>query len=241
MATLTLIPEFHHTSGAQSLIALLVLIAITVAMCAAAHAAPAVGETYVYRVVNGYNNEMVGYQQHEITAAGAAQAQAVSVTPDTRDLGLPRIEIYAANGQWLRHPLDNHGLATDYEFTPALPAVQAPAAGTSWSVRTNAMALPHSVRRSVRIDGDVLGNERIRVPAGEFDTVKIRRIIYPGDKGDFKSETRIVETDWYAPAVGRSVRTETRSSWQELCSRRYCTYHGDWHIAELTEVRAAAR
>lgn len=239
MARLTLIPAFHYTKSAVQ--GLLALIAAAVAIGAPASAAPAAGDTYVYRVVNGYNNEVVGHLNHDITAAGSAQGQAVSVTPDTRELGLPCTEIYAADGQWLRHPLDSHGLTTDYEFTPALPAAHTPAAGGSWSVRVNAMALPHSVRRNVRIDGRVLGNERIRVPAGEFDTVKFRRIIYAGDRGDFKTETRIVETEWHAPALGRSVRTETRSSWQELCSRRLCTYHGDWHIAELSEVRAALR
>ena len=83
----------------------------------------------------------------------------------------------------------------------------------------------------------MLGNERVRVPAGEFDTVKIHRIIYPGDPGNFRTETRIDETDWFAPALGRSVRTETNSSWEEPCGRRYCTYRGDWHLRELTEVR----
>jgi hypothetical protein len=238
MSRLTLVHdfvrEFRHSSA-------LALIAIATVACHPASAATTAGDTYVYRVVNGYNKEMVGTLHHEITSASAAQGQAVSITPGTRDLGLPRTEVYAADGQWLRHALDNHGLATDYEFAPPLPALQTPAAGNSWSVRVKATALPHSVRRSVRIDGDVLGNERIRVPAGEFDTVKMRRIIYAGDKGDFKSETRIVEIDWHAPALGRSVRTETRSSWQELCSRRLCTYHGDWHIAELTDIRAASR
>jgi hypothetical protein len=222
-------------------IAMMAITTATMAIWRPASAALTAGDTFVYRVINGYNRETVGTLQYEVTAGGATHGQAVTVTPDTRALGLPRTEIYAADGQWLRHPLDNHGLATDYEFTTALPAVQTTPAGKSWSVRTNAMALPHSVRRSVRIDADVLGNERIRVPAGEFDTVKIRRIIYPGDNGDFKSETRIVEIDWYSPALSRSVRTETRSSWEELCSRRVCTYRGDWHIAELAEVRAAAR
>ena len=228
-------------------IALAVALAVVVLAAAlggpahAASAAPAAGDAYVYRVVNGYNRETVGHLRHEITTAGTAQGQVVSVTVDTPALGLPRTEIVSPDGQWLRHTLDTHGRTTDYEFAPALPAVQTPAGGTSWSVRVNAMVPAQSAKRSVRIDGAVLGNERIRVPAGEFDTVKIRRLIYPGDAGDFKTETRIVEIDWHAPALGRSVRTETRSSWQELCSRRLCTYHGDWHIAELAEAPAAMR
>jgi hypothetical protein len=207
-------------------------------------AAPAAGDAYVYRVVNGYNNETIGHQRHDITAASTAQGQVVSVTVDTPALGLPRTEMLTADGHWVRHPLDSHGLATDYEFAPALPVAPSPlAAGQSWSVRVNAKVPSANTSRSVRVDGDVLGNERIRVPAGEFDTVKIRRIIYPRDAGDFKTETRIIETDWYAPALGRSVRTETRSNWraQQSCRRGYCDYHGDWHIVELTEARTATR
>ncbi len=203
-------------------------------------AAPAAGDTYVYRVINGYNNETVGYVRQALTPASNAQGQVVAVAVDNRALGLPRTDVYTGEGQWLRRPLDNHGMPVEYEFTPALPAVQSPlASGQSWSVRVNAMA--GEVRRSVRVDGAVLGTERLRVPAGEFDTVKIRRTIYPGDAGDFKTETQIFEVDWYAPALGRSVRTETKSKWLQPCRRSVCEYRGDWFVYELTEAQAAAK
>ena len=75
------------------------------------------------------------------------------------------------------------------------------------------------------------------VPAGDFDTVKVHRIIYAGDAGNFRTETRVDETDWFAPSLGLTVRTETNSSWQEPCGRKMCIYRGDWHLHELTEVR----
>ena len=199
-------------------------------------AVAAAGDAYVHRLVNGYNGETVAHLRHEISDASTAQGLVMSVTADRPSVTLPRTEMLTPDGQWLRRPLDNHGLATDYEFTPALPAVAAPAKGKTWSVRVTGRVNGEAKARSVRIDGEVLGNELIRLAAGEFDTVKIRRFIYPGDAGDFKTETRIAEIDWYAPTLGRSVRTETRSSWQQLCSRRHCTYHGDWHVLELTEV-----
>ena len=215
------------------------LIALAATCCASA---ATVGDTWVYRVINGFNGETAGHVRHEISPASTANGVVVEVTPDNRALGLPRTEMLTPDGQWLRHPLDNHGLATEYEFTPALPAVS-PAQGKSWSVRVKARAAGADYARSVRIDGEVLRGERIRVPAGEFDTLKIRRIIYPGDAGDFKTETRIDEIDWFAPALGRSVRTETRSSWRQSqgCRRGYCTYNGDWHISELIQAPTAAR
>jgi hypothetical protein len=136
-----------------------------------AAAAPAAGDVYVYRLVNGYNRETIGYLQYEFTAATTAQGSVVSVTGDTPSLALPVTEIQTQDGQWLRHRLDNHGIAVDYEFTPALPSLMPPLApGKSWTVRVNARVAGDTRNRSVRIDGDVLGQERIRVPAGEFDT-----------------------------------------------------------------------
>jgi hypothetical protein len=58
------------------------------------------------------------------------------------------------------------------------------------------------------------------------------------------TETQIFEYDWYAPALGRSVRTETRSAWGDTrsgCLRgARCDYRGDWHIYELAEAPARA-
>jgi hypothetical protein len=205
-------------------------------------AAPAAGDAHVYRVVNGYNRETIGYLRHEFTDATTAKGAVVSVTTDTPSLAQSRTEIYTQDGQWLRRPLDNHGMAIEYEFAPALPAIASPlAAGKSWSTRVNAKVPGVSANRSVRIDGAVLGNERVRVPAGEFDTVKIRRIIYPGDPEFDNTETRIDEIDWYAPALGRSVRSETRSNWMLRNCYRHCDRRGDWHVFELTEINTAPR
>jgi hypothetical protein len=206
----------------------------------------AAGDTYVYRVINAYNNETVGQVRHELTPATTARGQVVTVTVDTPALGLPRTEVLTPQGLWLRRPLDNHGMPIEYEFSAALPAVQPQlGAGQSWSVRVNAKVAGHDKSRSVRVDGRVIGHERIRVPAGEFDTVKIQRTIYAGDAEYFRTETRIVEMDWYAAALGRSVRTESRSGWRDTrsgCLRpEHCDFRGDWHVFELTEARTAIK
>ncbi len=202
----------------------------------------AVGDTLVYRLVNGYNRETVGTIRHAFAAGTSAQGPIVTVTVDNLSLGRTHTEIRTLDGQWLRHLLDSHGIPTGYEFMSALPTRLSPLMpGKSWSVRVPAKVEGGFRNRSVRIDGDIMGEERVRVPAGEFDTVKIRRIIYPGDAGDFKSETRIVEIDWYAPVLDRSVRTDTRSEWQEPCKRGYCTARGDWDVLELTEVLSTVR
>ncbi len=201
----------------------------------------AAGDVYVYRVTNGYNKETVGHVRKQLTPATTQQAEVVSVSVDSPALGLERTDIYAPQGRWLRHPLDNHGIPVEYAFSTPLPAVPPDlSAGQSWSVRVPAQAAGESKTRSVRIDGRVQGNERIRVPAGEFDTVRISRTIYAGDADYFITETTIYETDWYSPALGRSVRTETRSVWRDTrsgCRRtEHCDYRGDWQILELAEA-----
>jgi hypothetical protein len=217
------------------------VLAVAALLSTSANAAPAQGDIYVYRLVNGYNQETVGQVRYEVASVNANQ-MVFSVTSDKPSMGVERTEIYTQDGNWLRHTLDNHGIPVDYEFAAAYPAYVFPLdVGKSWSVRANAKIPGGYGDRSVRVDGEVLGKERIRVPAGEFDTVKIRRIVYPGDAGNFRTETRIVEIDWYAPTLGRTVRNETRSNWREQfsCRRGYCDVRGDWNVFELVEVHAA--
>jgi hypothetical protein len=209
----------------------------------AALAAPAQGDAYVYRHVNGYSNETVGQVRYEVTNASADRIM-LSVTPDKPSVGSERTETYSRDGNWLLRALDNHGRPANYEFASPYPAYMFPLdAGKSWSIRANATVADEPGSRSVRVDGLVLGSERVRVPAGEFDTIKIKRIVYVGDAKDFRTETRIVEIDWYAPALGRSVRSESRSDWRELnsCRRGGCDFRGDWNVFELVEARAAGR
>jgi len=110
----------------------------------------------------------------------------------------------------------------------------------------NAINTATGRRNSVRVDGEVLGAERITSPAGAFDTVKVKRRVYAGDFAGAKSETNITETDWFAPALGRPVRKETNSGYmdQQRCSDEMsaCTQvRGAWLVLELVEVRPGGR
>ena len=109
-------------------------------------------------------------------------------------------------------------------------------------MRVDAVNPATGKRNSVRVDGEVLGNERISSPAGTFDTVKVRRYVYAGDWDGFMRETHITEIDWYAPALGRPVRTESKSQWQDMsrCTREGCPwFRGDWDIVELLALNPA--
>ena len=222
----------------KSTLACIVLALIALSGSAVA-AAPAAGDTYVYRVTNGYNNVAVGKIQYRVDKVEADRV-ALSVTTDVPALGVARTEIYDKDGNWLRHAMTNRDQPVDYEFAQPYTAYALPLdTGKSWSTRVNATNPATGQRNSVRIDGEVLGAERITVPAGAFDTIKIKRRVYAGDWGAFTFETNIYETEWYSPQLGRAVRSESKSEYLDT-SRGIGggafsgpVQNGDWNVIEL--------
>jgi hypothetical protein len=218
---------------------------IWLAMANAA-AAPAAGERWAYRVANGYNNEVRGSIQYRVEKVETDRV-AIAVATDVTALGTARTEVYTPEGNWLRHAVINHDQPVVYEFAQPYPAYVFPLdAGKSWSLRIDGVNATTGRRVSVRVDGEVLGAERVSVPAGAFDTIKLKRRIYAGDFGDPSSETNITEIEWYAPSLGRAVRIDSNSGYmdRQRCSDEMsaCTpVRGDWNVFELTETGAAAR
>jgi hypothetical protein len=217
-----------------------VITAVLVGLPAApAIAAPAVGDVYVYRVGNGYiNNSDLGKLRYKVEKAGAERIE-VAVTADNPRVGFARAEIYTKEGNWLRHQINNHDQPVDYEFATPYPAYVFPLEpGKSWSLRVDATGSATRKTSSIRVDGEVLGVERIAVPAGTFETVKVTRRVYAGDRDGERMETTTVETDWYSPALGRPVRSESRSEWMDnsRCSDSCRPQLGDWLVYELVEA-----
>ena len=218
------------------------LIAALVALAAqtAVAAAPAVGDTYVYRIINGYNNETRGQLTYRVDQADAGRI-VMAITTDQSADELAIKEIYTPDGKWLRHPMLSHDRVVDYEYTPAFPSYDFPLeTGKKWSNRVDAVIPESGAKRSVRVDATVNGTEHIRVPAGEFDTIKISRSIYAGDAGFPLSETNIRQTEWYAPSLGRAVRVNISSGWNDISvGIRNSATRGDWNVFELVSATPA--
>ena len=107
--------------------------------------------------------------------------------------------------------------------------------GTRWYEQIDAVDA-HGVSYVWRISTSARGWERVRTPAGEFDALRIVRIMTLGDwDGDFRDTTRI-ETLWYAPAANGWVRLERRDEQRELA--RVPRTRIDWRIWELREHNA---
>jgi len=217
--------------------------AVLYAAGAFAAPSPAPGDAYVYRVINGYNKEVRGQIEYRVDRVDGERVTVV-VTTRVPAPGNAYTEVVTRDGNWLRHPVVNHDQPVEYEFAPAYPAYAFPLhPRKSWSTRVNAVQTATGRRASVRVDGDVLGTERVSVPGGTFDTIKVRRRVYAGDWDGFRLETNIVETEWYAPQLGRAVKSESTSNYMQ--PDRCVEYHactpvlGDWNVLELVEVRGA--
>ena len=222
--------------------ALTVIAAASIAAAPApAMAAPAVGDVYVYRVSNGYvSGAVLGRVRSRIENIGPDRIE-VSLNADNPRIGAARAEIYARDGNWLRHQINNHDQLVDYEFGTAYPAYVFPLEpGKDWSLRVEGSSAASGKRNSIRVDGEVLGAEKVTVPAGTFETVKVRRRVYAGDGDGQVGETRITEIDWYAPALGRAVRAESKAEWMDnsRCGEACRPQLGDWLIYELIEAPA---
>jgi hypothetical protein len=57
----------------------------------------------------------------------------------------------------------------------------------------------------------VVGWERIRVPAGEFDALRVQREVFAGNSTAVRTQEEIRETDWYVPALRMAAITESSS------------------------------
>jgi hypothetical protein len=225
-------------------------LALASALAATPPVQPAPGDFAVYRVVNAYNGEVQGEIRYRV---GRVEGGRVVVDVDTSSAyaGPPRTEIYTAEGNWLRHTLVNHDHPAEYEFAPPFPAYFFPLDfGKSWSMRVNAKSPATGKVNSVRIDGRVAGSERVVTPGGVFDTIKVVRTVHAGDSGSFQQETIITEIDWYAPALGRAVRSERKSRWFDVgrasdgggfFNPSSGWVQGDWSIHELLKYAPAAR
>lgn len=211
---------------------------IAAGMAPLSMAAPASGDTYAYRHVNGYNHEVRGRIEYRVEKVDADRV-AVSFTTDSPSLQAPMLEIYTPDGNWLRHSLVSHHRLVEYQFSKPYPAYAQPLdPGKSWSARVPATVVATGEARTVIVEGKVLGAERVRVPAGEFDTLKIRRVVYVGDSKDFEKETQVVEYEWFAPSLGRAVRAERRSTFLDTrMGRANMVQNGDWDVFELETAR----
>lgn len=194
-----------------------------------------VGDFWEYTVRDGYTNLPRGVYRYEVKSADASGV-VVDVTRDNQ-----RVETLVYAPGWNPREAPLPGMST-LRFNPPLPEYAYPLEpGKSWSsfVESNDPATGRTYRTQVQ--ARVVGWERIQVPAGAFDALRIQRYIFAGNMGGFQTQEEISQTDWYVPAVQRAVRFDSTS--QHLDTSRSggqgvdglpLRVRTDWLISELT-------
>jgi hypothetical protein len=169
-------------------------------------AAPGVtpGDTWTYRVRDGFTGLERGTRIFRVTGAGGER---INVT--VSEGGLDEDHVYDSGWNWLQRPGTN--LPFMFTYSPAYQAFAFPLTpGKTWRERLVATSVKDGRRFPVSVDGSVLGWEKVRVPAGEFDAIRVRRIVY-FDYFEMmvRGQAQTIEHEWYAPAVKQIVRRET--------------------------------
>ena len=193
-----------------------------------------VGDSWAYQFHDGYTQLPKGTLEYRVSAV-----QDDTVTVQVRHGDLQWAESYTRDWNWRERPMTN---LQDFRYSPPYTALPFPlAAGKAWHGNVQATDPKTGRANRVRIDGDALGWERVKVPAGEFEALKIRRIVYAGNFDYFRGEDRIIEYDWYSPQLGQIVKQESLSEYDDTsrsCKHSRCyAVRKDWNVFELLSYR----
>lgn len=188
------------------------------------------GDEWKYSLHDGYTKIPRGMLEYRVTAV---ESDTVSV--QLRHEGRESVERYTLDLNWRERPMTN---LQNFRYDPPYPALPFPLeAGKTWRAYVKATDPATGRVNRVRIDGKVLGWERVKVPAGEFDALVVQRVVYAGNHDHFLSEERITEVDWYSPGAGGIVKHSSRSGHLDtrLGCDRICNQWIDsgWNVVEL--------
>ena len=192
-----------------------------------------VGDYWEYVVRDAYSGSIRGLYRYTVSRADPDRV----VFDLTRDGQRFDTHIHTPGLRGLEHPLRN---LQRFRFNPPYPAYAFPLyPGQRWrSIVTSTDPVTGRTYQT-HVHANVRGWRRIKVPAGEFDALEVRRAVYAGNAESFRLQEEIVETDWFAPSVGFAVVSEGYSSHLDTSRsagghpERPLRVRGDWLIAEL--------
>lgn len=185
------------------------------------------GESWAYRQWSGYTGHPLGTVRYTV----ADVAPDVLAFDRTEDGDLRRVTTGAG---WtpLWRVLPNGKVIA---YTPDVELIRFPlASGDAWTTQGTATALHTGEKLGVHAKVWVRGRESVTTSAGTFDAIKIERAIYLDDAEWWRSQTRINETDWYAPHARAVVKTVYTSVYIDQTRNRGGEWvYGDKVVGEL--------
>lgn len=188
------------------------------------------GDEWVYAELNGYNREHRAEVRYvtEDTAALSLRVE-VNGTP-LSDLRTGQQERYAE--AWAVERDTVYDLDNRYDPPlPVLPTVLEPGVRQYWESRVTTD--PDESARRWHVQLDVLGEERVQVPAGEFEALHVRRLVRFEHPDFFRSQSERTEHLWYVPEVRRWVKREWKGQYMPKLRSRHPMLYEDWIVWEL--------
>jgi hypothetical protein len=201
-------------------------------MAAAAPVQIKVGDTWTFEARNGYNKNLLATYSSEVT--GVSDSGIATRLTDNK-AGTVTGEKFTRN--W--NPISAEWPTTQVnEFSPAYPEFPDRfEPGYKWQGNTVCRNLATGREMKMTTRGTVIGREHIRVPAGDFDAVKISRETVLDDAEFWRHRTHVVDYEWYVPELGRAVKRETHSSFFENTGMHPVEHAGDWTVYQLTAYK----
>ena len=191
----------------------------------------ALGDRWRYAQRNRYNDLILGETRFEVIETSPRLRLAVQgwgAPPDGTE------EIHERPWQVLQEPVYDQ-LQRFETPQPVLPAQLTPGATQRW---TGFYQVPGS---EDRLEWTVWMRaarwERITVPAGSFDALRVDRRINFRHADLWRTQCERSETLWYAPQVNRWVRREWTGTYRRYSLERYLLLREDWIASELIEYQ----
>ena len=184
----------------------------------------AVGDSWTYQYTDVWKNAPGSRNRLEVTAVDDSGIRA-----DVKRVATGAV-ISQQRFSREMNPVDRGKM----HFEPAYPRYVFPLApGKEWRSQATGENPSLGRRWRYRFEGKVVGWEKIKVPAGEFDALKVEVVAYyQGEEVNTNGGSgQLNETSWFAPAVNNFVRMEYRDTdWQ-----------GHIYNRDLWELTAYAR
>lgn len=180
----------------------------------------AVGDRWHYDEYNGFNGLRVAGIDAQVTEVSPDGALALRLSVEGEPVSNLRdgqIEHYPR--PWSVAQDAAFDLCNRYE--PALPLLPWPLRPGDAQRHASQVSVPGDAQRYRWIVVTRVGDwERVSVPAGEFDALRVHRrihFVHPDFARDYATRS---DTLWYAPRVGRWVQREWRGEYQRRFERR---------------------
>ena len=161
-----------------------------------------VGDTWYYRSIDGFTNEVRSENRFRVV-----EITPTEITVQAESKGRSFKKQMISDRQW--NTLDDG----DAKYEPSNLDFQFPmSVGSTWKQQSQKTIFSSGAAFSHFREGKVVGTEKVTVPAGTFDTLRVESKTESRSLGPAATITNTVVTLWYAPQVNRWVRLTVQGS-----------------------------